>query len=105
MEYGVAPFDRLGAAVGASASVKPNDVNTLAQRIEEQEAELAKREAQLAGREDSLDADVGAGGTTQPVAPSDRLSLIYTTLIGALLLALILYNFYLDARFRLRPSG
>ena len=79
------------AGVGASVAVQPNPYNTLAQQVTEKERELDQREKEIIVREREVE-------TTRFVETRDQTSLIYTTLVGLLLLALILLNFVLDAR-------
>lgn len=78
------------ANVGMYAVVEETEMNKLAQEITEKEQELETREQELQKREAALE--------TRFVASRDQTALIYTTLIGLLLLALILLNFLLDAK-------
>lgn len=79
----------LGVAVGASAGVLPNEYNTLAQALLKKEAEVNQKEAALSLRE----AAVLRQGREKET------KLIFVVLsVGALLLVLILLNFYLDWR-------
>lgn len=79
----------LGAAVGASAGVLPNEYNTLAQALLKKETEVNQREAALAEREAAVLREGGEKNT----------KLIFVVLsVGGLLLVLILLNFYLDWR-------
>jgi hypothetical protein len=80
-DISIAPHTQLGQAVGASATVVPNQYNSVAAQIVQKEQEIALREAELAAQEGSNEMNAG---------------LIYTTIIGAVLLFLILLNFYLD---------
>ena len=84
---------RQTANVGMYAAVPATTENTIAQALTEKEKELEMREQQVLVKEEQLE--------TRFVQVRDRTSLVYTTLIGLLLLALILLNFLLDARRRL----
>lgn len=84
------------AGVGAYAGVERTELNTLTQQITEKELELQKREEEVAKREAALE-----GGF---VGRRDETTLVYATILGLLLLALILLNFIMDAR-RSRRSG
>jgi hypothetical protein len=78
---------QLGAAVGASAGVLPNEYNTLAQSLLKKEAEVTEREKAVAAQEAEI---------LRPGATKDTM-LVFTVLsVGLLLLLLILLNFYLD---------
>lgn len=90
LSLGPKEFTRqLGAAVGASAGVLPNEYNTLAQSLLKKEAEVNQREAALAERE----AAVMRQGNEKDT------KLVFVVLsVGVLLLILILLNFYLDWR-------
>jgi hypothetical protein len=79
----------LGAAVGASAGVLPNEYNTLAQSLLKKEAEVNQRAAALAERE--------AAVMRQGDEKSTKLVFVVLS-VGGLLLVLILLNFYLDWR-------
>lgn len=79
----------LGAAVGASAGVLPNEYNTLAQALLKKEAEVNQKETALSLREAAV---LGQGSEKET-------KLIFVVLsVGVLLLVLILLNFYLDWR-------
>ena len=78
------------AQVGASASIRSNEYNQLAQELSEKEQELSAREESVVIREREVQ--------TQFVERRDQTALIYTTLIGLLLLALILLNFLMDIK-------
>jgi hypothetical protein len=81
----------LGAAVGASAGVLPNEYNTLAQSLLQKEKEVNQKEAALAERE----AAVMSQGNEK------NMNLVFVVLsVGILLLFLILLNFYFDWRRR-----
>lgn len=88
VSLGTKEFAReMGAAVGASASVPPNEYNTLAQALLKKEAEVNQKEAALAVREAEV-LQQGNGKDT---------TLVFLVLfVGILLLILILINFYLD---------
>lgn len=84
-------IDRFIGSVGISSSVAPNEWNTLAQSLEEREADIAERENTLLLREQELleeRARLTQGSTT------------LWALVGAvcLLAALLGLNFYLDRR-------
>lgn len=79
---------RQPAAVGVSVNVAENEYNALAEELSAKEQELQKREAAL---------NAFPSGT--PIeGPSN--AIVYTTLVGLILLTLILMNFYLDYRRR-----
>jgi hypothetical protein len=80
---------QLGAAIGASAGVLPNEYNTLAQALLKKEAEVNQKEAALSEREAAVLRQGREKDTT----------LVFIVLsVGVLLLFLILLNFYLDWR-------
>jgi hypothetical protein len=75
------------AAVGVSVGIAPTETNTKLAQIAQKEQELAEREALLQ--------------TTQVTLQENTpLSIIYTTVMGLVLLLLVLLNFYLDYRRR-----
>lgn len=74
-------------SVGVLAAVPPNELNTLASELSEREHALEVREAML--RENMAQ-------------ENDTTTLLLVTLVGAGLLGLILLNFYLDSRRRMR---
>lgn len=79
----------IGAAVGASAGVLPNEYNTLAQSLLKKESEVNQKEAALAVREAVAMQQGGEKDT----------KLVFVVLsVGISLLILILLNFYLDWR-------
>lgn len=71
-----------GNTVGITAGVAPNELNTKALALAERERELEVREASL--------------NTTQSATRNDRTALIFSSVMGLILLGLILLNFYLD---------
>lgn len=71
-----------GNTVGITAGVAPNELNTKA-------LALLERERALEAREASLD-------TAQVATKTDRTALIFSSVVGLILLGLILLNFYLD---------
>ena len=80
----------LGAAVGMSASVAPNEYNTITAELTRQQQLLAEREAAVAEREVAVSLnDSGTGGSTERT----------TYLLAAILfvqLLLIVLNYALD---------
>lgn len=81
----------LGAAVGASAGVLPNEYNTLAQSLLQKETEVNQKAAALAVREAAV---------MQQGSEKDTKLVFVVLSVGVLLLILILLNFYLDWRRR-----
>lgn len=78
---------QLGTVVGMYASIEPNEYNLLAQQLEERVKELDKKEEELKTKEELVE--------EQERADNMR-TVVYVTAIGSLLLALVLFNFYLD---------
>ncbi len=78
----------LGAAIGASAGVLPNEYNTLAQSLLKKEAEINQKEIALAEREAAV---LRRGGEDSGLA-------FITLFVGLMLLFLIMLNFYLDRK-------
>ena len=81
----------IGAAIGVSAAVPPNEFNSLVAQFTEREKELDARAAALSAREQALLSELDA-------RQKDRMKLVYTFLFGFtfLLLLLVLVNYYLD---------
>ena len=79
---------QVGSAIGVSVNIMPNPFNTLAQQLAEKEEELLQRETLLLAEQE---------GKTQ-----GGIVLYLSLAIGAVLLFLILLNFYLDYRKRNR---
>jgi hypothetical protein len=75
------------AAVGVSVGIAPTEANTKMAQLVEKEKELIEREVALQT-------------TQQSVAANTPLSIIYTTVMGLILLLMVLLNFYLDYRRR-----
>ncbi len=71
--------------VGVFASVAPNEANTRMAALDAREAELQARESLL----------------FEEITRRDRTMLVIVTAIGAVLLVLILLNFYLDQKRRM----
>jgi hypothetical protein len=81
--------------VGVSASVPPNQYNTLAAQLSAKEVELNQREAQL-----NAEGYGSAPGTSGIVSiPADRYG-FYSLWISAALFVLVALNFYYDVRRR-----
>jgi CHASE3 domain sensor protein len=80
---------QLGNVIGVSAGVPSNEINTLASDLRQWENELDAREQDLAAQEVLL--RERAEGDTNT-------SVVYITVIGALLLVLVVMNFVLDWR-------
>jgi hypothetical protein len=97
-----APLGGQPAGVGMNAAVAPTQENTLTTRIAQREQELAAREEAVAERERELqeltEERAAPGASVRRAAGGDQTALLYTTIVGLLLLALILFNFLLDAR-------
>lgn len=82
------------AAVGVSASVEPNQYNTVAEQLAAKEARLNQQASDLAAKE-KADAQSPA-----------NLYGFWSLCISAALFALIAFNFYMDSRRRgLRGGG
>jgi len=86
---------QMGLAVGMTAGVPKNEYNTLAQALKERDVAITEREKALAEKEANILQEQRVNDT--------KLSYLVIS-IGALLLSLILLNFYLDAR-RKRNEG
>lgn len=82
---------QLGSVIGLYASVEPNEYNTLAQQLEEQKTELDKQKLQIEQEKAQLQ---------QEREDSSDMAIVYITSIGALLLTLVLFNYFLDWRRR-----
>ena len=91
--FNLAPIDgsSQSGSVGVGAGVEPNEFNTLARQVEEKERELDAREKEIIVREREVE-------RVEYVETTDRGALVYTTIIGLILLALILLNFLMDIR-------
>lgn len=81
-------------AIGISTSVLPNEFNSIAQKIGEQQRILESRELALLEREAALERSFGGGDS--------RALVLFVLGFVLLLLALILTNYYLDWRYRIR---
>ncbi len=94
LAIGEAPFptvpslSQIGAVVGVTTSVEPNQYNTLAEQLKNKEEALAQRERGLQASESK---------TIASSQKTDRL-LQYLLGISGVLLILILLNFLLDWR-------
>jgi len=81
---------QLATVVGISAAVPENEFNTLAQQLTDKERELAAREGLLEEKEAALLEDL------RKERADNKKTAIFVSLLGLLLLALILFNFYSD---------
>jgi hypothetical protein len=81
-------WSQIGAVVGVTTSVEPNQYNTIAEQLKNKEEELERREMGLQDLESN---------TIVGTQKADRL-LQYLLGISSILLLLILYNFILDWR-------
>lgn len=82
-------------AVGASAAVEPNPINTLAQELKDKEVALDQREQVLSQLEDQI---VAKNSSSTTIA--------FISLGGSLLLFLLVgLNFYLDTKRRRDPRA
>lgn len=79
---------QVGSAIGVSASVPANPFNTLEQQLRERELALIDKEQALKQKEEQLNEG------------QNRTAIYSSVAIGAVLLFLILLNFYLDRRRR-----
>jgi hypothetical protein len=87
--------DTLAAVgVGVTASVSPNQYNTLAEQLDAKEAELNQREAALNQQGSAVPITNGLNAIAQ-----DRLG-FYSLCVSVLLLILVAINFYYDVRRR-----
>lgn len=82
------------AQIGITASVSPNSINTLAQRLQEKELKLQESERELEQKEAAL---------REQTERNNNGVLTYLYIVGGILLSLILVNFYFD--YRRRNSG
>lgn len=78
----------LAQAVGASASVSENPVNTYMKQLEEKEEQLDQREARIAYLEEREDAQKGAPATDPWALASFGTSIVLFGMVGL--------NFYFD---------
>jgi hypothetical protein len=89
---GTAGFARqVGMAIGMTAGVPENQYNTLAQSLKQRDAAVTEKEKALAEKEAAVLQEQG-------MSNAQLSSLVIG--IGTVLLALILLNFYLDAKRR-----
>jgi hypothetical protein len=81
----------LGNVIGVSASVPPNEFNSLAAQFAQREKELDARAVALSAREQSIVSELDA-------RQKDRMNSVYSYLFGftLLLLILVIVNYYLD---------
>ena len=84
-KYELAQSLQTAQVVGVFAAVAPNEVNTRMEELDAREADIAARESLL----------------IEDITRRDRSILIIVSLIGAVLLALIMLNFYLDQQRRM----
>ena len=86
-------FDNLASVSSATASITPNEYNTLAEQFSEKDKQLTGREQELLAREKALDEKYQA-----EIAATRRTTLF--TILGAtlVLVLLILANFYFDIK-------
>ena len=82
---------QIASVVGLSASVPKNEFNTLAQQLTEKEQELSERERSLKEQEALLLDEL-----RKKQEEENKKTAIFVSLLGLLLLALILFNFYSD---------
>lgn len=87
-------YDKTLGAVGAYASVSPNEFNTLAQQIDERARFLDARELAIKEREEKIAQEFGGG--------DERKFVYFVFGFVMILLTLILINFYSDYRWRSR---
>lgn len=94
-------FLRNTAAVSAiTTSVPQNEVNVLAQALDEKRAALDEREVELTARESAL-----AFRVAEEVRKENRKTLFVILGTALLLLVLVLLNFYFDLRRDSRPAA
>ncbi len=86
-------YDNLANVASMSASVAPNQYNTLALQFDQKDKELSAREQDLMKREQNLDIKY-----QEAIAANKRTVLYVLGGITLLLLLLILLNFYFDVK-------
>jgi hypothetical protein len=83
-------INKIGAQVGISVGVSPNEFTKLAQEVTQKQAEIEAREIAVAEREKALERREETSGIFSLE--------LYVTVIAFILLILVLLNFYLDWR-------
>lgn len=84
------PVMQQGSAVGVKLGVAENEANVRAEALNQKERELELKEEELLAREEEVENE----------HTSIEQSILYTTVIGGLLLLLVILNFSLDWKWR-----
>ena len=85
----------LGSSVGVSVSVPPNPYNTLASKLQEWQTKLEEKEKLLTQKEIELN--------QKSIFQGEIISKLVVSLL-IIIFVLILINFYLDFKFRIKIS-
>ena len=93
-----ASFAQTGGSLESSASVPPNPINLLNEKLRQKETALTQKETELQREESRL---------TEAVTASEAKILAYMFAISGALFSLILFNFFFDYKrsFKLRQDS
>ena len=86
-------------AVGVSIGVAENQYNTVAQQLREKEEELNSREVGLRELEREIINQMSQSRRFE------RRAFLYVSIVGAIVISLLVLNFYLDLRWRRKRVG
>ena len=84
-------LENIAGVVGMQVAVPSNEVNTLAQALEEKKTELDARERAIDAREQEIRAVI-----MEETAKQNRVTLYIVAFVALFLASLIVLNFYLD---------
>lgn len=90
--------ESLANAVGVNVGVEENRYNTVAQQLKEKEEELNSRETSLLDLEREITEQISKERR------SDRVTFLYISIVGLVLMILLSANFYFDMKWRKRKK-